>query len=86
MSPEMWEKTQLYEITALITTKPRISDAGLYSLSNRLGKGLHSWLAPRVGLESRLWRYRPQSRRRRDLGLASATDPDLAEIGLCRVF
>ena len=26
-------------------------DAGLYSLSNRLGKGLHSWLAPRVGLE-----------------------------------
>jgi len=48
MQTGMWNKTYLYEITALITTKPRIMDAGLYSLSNRLGKGLHSWLAPRV--------------------------------------
>jgi hypothetical protein len=27
-------------------------DAGPYSLSNRLGNGLHSWLAPQHGLPS----------------------------------
>jgi len=41
-------------MTSLKKPKPRIDDAGLYSLSNRLGKGLHVLLAPQHGLESRL--------------------------------
>jgi hypothetical protein len=53
MRPGMWDKAQHYKITSIITTKPRIIDAGLYSLSNRLGKGLHSCLAPQHGLEPR---------------------------------
>lgn len=41
-------KTELSEINALVKKKPRIIDAGLYSISNRFGTGLRSWLAPRL--------------------------------------
>jgi len=44
-SKEMYGKLQLFKIAIIRKTKPRIADAGLYPLNNRLGKGLHSWLA-----------------------------------------
>jgi hypothetical protein len=41
----MQEEPQLFENTTLRTTKPRITDAGLYSLSNRFKKGcIRGWL------------------------------------------